>query len=158
VRFDTKSGLQDEQQDKLSTDSIWTSLSGLQQDNLFGLILFRPGVIINTNQPHTQFYYDQVPLQPRANLTFARDQQITTAKGVVIERFAAIEHHPVNQLKSAVWPQSGVHPIGTIQPPGTLEGGDFIAVSKDLAMLGTSLRINFFAARQFMDEDLVGTH
>jgi arginine deiminase len=32
-----------------------------------------------------------------------------------------------------------------------------MAVSKDLAMVGVGLRTNFFAAKQLMDEDLIGT-
>ena len=51
---------------------------------------------------------------------------------------------------------SGLEVIGQIEAPGYLEGGDFTAVSQDLAMLGIGLRSNYDAAHQLMDRDLLG--
>jgi arginine deiminase len=156
VTFDIRPGNQQDRE-KFSTDYVRKSLSRLQQDNLIDLILLRPRVVINADESQTGFRYGQIPLQPLANLTFTRDQQITTARGVVIGRFGAVQRLPENELMCTVWPQIGVNPIGTIRAPGTLEGGDFIPVSKDIAMVGVGLRTNFFAAKQLMDEDLLGT-
>jgi arginine deiminase len=158
VRFDVKVGRHPgDESHKFSTDYIRNSLSRLHQDNLIDLILLRPRVIIDTDESQTGFRYGQIPLQPLANLTFTRDQQITTAKGVVIGRFGAVQRLPENELMRVVWSQLGVAPIGTIRNPGTLEGGDYFAVSKDIAMMGIGLRTNMVAAKQLMDEDLLGT-
>jgi arginine deiminase len=123
VSFDIKPGRAEREQHKLSTEYICTSLLRLEQDHLIDLILLRPRVVIDADASQTGFRYGQIPLQPLANLTFTRDQQITTAKGVVIGRFGAIQRLPENELMGAVWPQLCVNPIGTIQPVGTVEGG-----------------------------------
>jgi arginine deiminase len=158
VSFEIKPGRRsDVEQHKFSTEYIHNSLSRLQQDNLIDLILLRPRVVIDADESQTGFRYGQIPLQPLANLTFTRDQQITTARGVVIGRFGAIQRMPENDLMASVWGQLGVRAIGAIRPPGTLEGGDYFAVSKEIAMMGVGLRTNFFAAKQLMDEDLIGT-
>lgn len=47
--------------------------------------------------------------------------------------------------------------VGEIQVPGFLEGGDFFPAGRDLALVGIGLRSNFEAARQLMDNDLLGT-
>jgi arginine deiminase len=90
-------------------------------------------------------------------LTFTRDPQIVTAKGVVIGRFAAVQRAPERDFMELVWKQLGITPVGMIEEPGTLEGSDFIPVSKDLAFLGVGRSTNMEAAKQLMDKDLVGT-
>lgn len=47
--------------------------------------------------------------------------------------------------------------IGSIDKPGFLEGGDFFPAGEDLALLGVGLRSNYEAAKQLMDQDLLGT-
>ena len=141
---------------KQKIEYIDYSLSNLSANDLIDLILLHPKLLIDVGES-TTFSYDKIPLSPLANLTFTRDQQITTAKGVVIGRFGALQRKPENDLMAAVWPQLGVNPIGRIANPGTLEGGDFIILGKDLAMLGVGLRTNFDAALQLMKNDLLGT-
>ena len=46
--------------------------------------------------------------------------------------------------------------IGEVREPGFLEGGDFFAAGRDLAMVGVGLRSNFEACQQLMEEDLLG--
>nr|AMQ24260.1 arginine deiminase [Trichomonadida sp. LN-2016a] len=105
----------------------------------------------------TSFSYDKLSIAPLANLTFTRDQQITTAKGLVIGRFGAPQRRTENRLMEHVWNQLGVPIIGTIDPPGCLEGGDFIPLSADVCLLGVGLRTNVEAAQQLMQKDLLGT-
>ncbi|OHT06876.1 Amidinotransferase family protein [Tritrichomonas foetus] len=133
------------------------SLSNLSISDLIDLILLHPSISIDVGESSSGFNYNKIPLSPLANLTFTRDQQITTAKGVVIGRFGAIQRKPENDLMAAVWPQIGVNPIGRIKNPGTVEGGDFIILGEDAAMLGVGLRTNMAAAEQLMKEDLLGT-
>ena len=142
---------------KLRKDYIRMSLSKLDKASLIDLILLHPKVTIDADNSSSGFHYSQIPLSPLANLTFTRDQQITTAKGVVIGRFGAIQRLAENQLMKQVWPKIGVNPVGEIRSPGTLEGGDFMPVTKDLAMLGVGLRTNWDAAKQLMERDLLGT-
>jgi arginine deiminase len=52
---------------------------------------------------------------------------------------------------------AGLQVQGRISAPGYLEGGDFFPAGKDLALLGIGLRSNYEAAKQLMDEDLLGT-
>jgi arginine deiminase len=159
VRFDVQPGRRTEtEQDKFTTKYILDSLSLLQADNLIDHILLRPRIVIDSAaESPTGFRYGKIPLQPLANLTFTRDQQITTAKGVVIGRFGAVQRVPENSLMREVWPHLGIEPIYSIEEPGTLEGGDFYAVSKDLAMLGVGLRTNEAGAQQLLCGNYFGT-
>ena len=142
---------------KEKKEYIKYSLSNLSADELVDLILLHPSLTFDVDKSTSRFTYRKIPLSPLANLTFTRDQQITTAKGVVIGRFGAIQRAPENDLMSIVWPQIGVNPIGRIKNPGKLEGGDFIILGKHTSMMGVGLRSNFYAAQQLMNEDLLGT-
>lgn len=51
---------------------------------------------------------------------------------------------------------AGMQVVGEIEAPGYLEGGDFFAAGRDLAILGIGLRSNLEAAQQLMDKDLLG--
>ncbi|KAH0785903.1 Amidinotransferase family protein [Histomonas meleagridis] len=133
------------------------SLSNLSANDLIDLILLHPSITIDVDKPTGHFTYQNIPLSPLANLTFTRDQQITTAKGVVIGRFGAFQRAPENDLMAYVWPQIGVNPVGRISNPGRLEGGDFIILGKHTSMMGIGLRSNMEAANQLMREDLLGT-
>jgi arginine deiminase len=101
--------------------------------------------------------YGNLKVSPLANLTFTRDQQITTGKGVVIGRFGAVKRIPENELMRVVLEKLGVKAIGRIESPGTLEGGDFIPINKTLALCGVGLRTNMSAIFQLMNQDLIGT-
>ena len=147
----------DELRHKEQRQYIDYSLSNLSISDLIDLILLHPSISIEVNGSSEGFKYSRIPLSPLANLTFTRDQQITTAKGVVVGRFGAIQRMPENDLMAAVWPKIGVKPVGRIENPGTLEGGDFIILGEDCAMLGVGLRTNMSAAEQLMKKDLLGT-
>jgi arginine deiminase len=142
---------------KMTNSYIKESLSRLDKDDLIDLIFLHPRLAIDVDSSSSGFKYDTIPLSPLANLTFTRDQQITTAKGVVIGRFGAIQRLPENDLMQIIWPGLGVNPIGRISIPGRLEGGDFIPISKKFAMCGVGLRTNWTAMHQLMNEDLLGT-
>nr|AMQ24251.1 arginine deiminase [Lacusteria cypriaca] len=142
---------------KMKRDYIDFSLSRLSKDHLIDLIFLHPSVYIDVIPgSSTGFNYSQLPLAPLANTVFTRDQQITTAKGVVIGRFGAQQRLSENDLMEIVWPQLGIKPIGRIEAPGTIEGGDFIPLSTDCMLLGTGLRTNMSAAMQLMNRDLLG--
>jgi arginine deiminase len=142
---------------KLTIDYIRESISGLNKDHLIDLLLLNPRILIDANDSPTGFQCQEIPLSPLSNLVFTRDQQMATANGVVIGRFSVPQRAPETDLMSLIWPQLGISTLGTIAPPGTLEGGDFIPVNSDLSLLGIGRRSNFAAARQLMDNHWVGT-
>ena len=158
VNFSLSPGIPNSEiQQKLKRNYLDFSLSKLSKDHLIDLLFLHPSLIIDVDKKSsTGFHYDKIPLSPLANTVFTRDQQIITAKGVVIGRFGAMQRLAENDLMSIVWPQLGVTPVGRIEPPGTIEGGDFIPLSQDCMMLGVGLRTNMNAAHQLMDKDLLG--
>ena len=160
VDFSMTPGLPNKEfQEKLKREYLDFSLSKLSKDHLIDLIFLHPSLTIDVDHTSsTGFHYDKIPLSPLANTVFTRDQQITTAKGVVIGRFGAQQRRDENELMSFVWPQLGIQPIGRIESPGTIEGGDFIPLSTDCMMLGVGLRTNMNAAHQLMNKDLLGCH
>lgn len=159
LSFDLQPGSPNEEQKKqIKKEYIDYSLSRLSKDHIIDLIFMHPSVKIDVDHnSSTGFHYETLPLRPLANTVFTRDQQITTAKGVVIGRFGAQQRREENKLMNLVWPEIGVEPIGRIHGPGTIEGGDFIPLSEDCAMLGVGLRTNMAAAKQLMNQDLLGT-
>lgn len=96
-------------------------------------------------------------IEPLSNLVYTRDQQITTAKGVVMGRLRSPQRGLEVALMRFCFDKLGVPVEGEVAAPGYLEGGDFVPVSRDLCMLGVGLRSNAEAAKQLMDRDLLGT-
>ena len=142
----------------MNRDYFDYSLSKLNKDHLIDLLMLHPSVTIKVDHSSTGFSVTEIPVSPLSNFIFTRDQQITTANGVVIGRFAKEQRSFENDLMLTVWKQLGINPIGRLQNPALLEGGDFFPLSPDLSMLGVGLRTNFEAARQLMKDDLVGTN
>lgn len=147
----------DKIQNKMMREYFNYSLSRLNKDHLIDLLFLHPSVTITVDNSSTGFSVTEMPVSPLSNLVFTRDQQITTAKGVIIGRLAAPQRKFENFLMEAVWRQLGITPYARINEPGVLEGGDFIPIGPDLALLGVGQRTNFSAARQLLREDLIGT-
>jgi arginine deiminase len=110
---------------------------------------------IDINSLDKSFNYDYIHLRPLSNLTFCRDQQITTSKGVVMGKFFPIQRAAENFLLKEIWKALKVPIIGETKVPCTLEGGDFIPL-KDYSLLGVGLRTNFLSAKYLMEENLIG--
>lgn len=142
---------------KISPEYIDYSLSNLSKHDLLDLILLNPSVSISVDNSSTGFSCKTIPVSPLSNMLFTRDQQIATAKGVVIGRFNAIQRTAETALMSAVLPLIGVEPVGHVHEPGHLEGGDFIPLDSTTAFLGIGLRTTDDAARQLMKNDFIGT-
>jgi len=119
-------------------------------------------LLVNPNVELTPSYRDtglraSYRFSPLSNLVYTRDQQITTAKGIVLGKLRSSQRALEVALLGFCLCKLGLSLIGEIVEPGFLEGGDFIPASKDLALLGIGLRSNYEAARQLMDQDLLGT-
>jgi len=90
------------------------------------------------------------------NLVYVRDQQIITQKGVVIGRFNASVREVEEKIMRQVFVNLGVNIIGNVPNNCLLEGGDFMILKPELAVLGIGMRTNFEAACYLMENDLIG--
>eukprot|EP00033_Pygsuia_biforma_P002623 GCRY01002903.1.p1 GENE.GCRY01002903.1~~GCRY01002903.1.p1 ORF type:complete len:430 (-),score=44.77 GCRY01002903.1:78-1367(-) len=134
------------------------NLNYLTKPELVDVILQRPTVVLKKAEKNTPLLTLYTKFNPVGNLVFTRDQQITTAKGVIIGRLAPAQRAPENAIMKTVFQQAGIAVIGEVDgPTATLEGGDFIPVSKDLCLIGEGLRTNMEACEQLMTKDLFGT-
>lgn len=157
-KFEITPGLElDGLKKKMSYKYLDYSLSRLNKDSLIDLLMLHPTVTIKVDGSSTGFSVTEIPVSPLSNFMFTRDQQIATAKGIVMGRYGARQRAFENVLMKSVWNQLGISPIGSIITPGVLEGGDFVPLGYEMAMLGVGLRTNMEAARQLMKNDLIGT-
>jgi arginine deiminase len=88
---------------------------------------------------------------------YTRDQQIVTARGVIMGRLATPQREMETEVMRLVWRALGVPILAEMGEDMFLEGGDFIVHSPDLCFLGVGLRTNMKAARFLMNQDLFGT-
>ena len=141
----------------LSDDYKKTCIEKMDVEQLVEVVLTRPTILLQKADKDTELLVTNYTYEPLVNLIFCRDQQITTAKGVVMGR----PRSPIRQREVEVmqfcFKKLGVPIIGRITSPGTLEGGDFFPCGSDLAMLGIGLRSNMEAAQYLLDNDLFGT-
>lgn len=127
---------------------------------LTSIILTRPTVVLKKSSPSNVLAVSSIQMYPLSNLVFSRDQQIVTAKGLVMGNLCTPQRAPESVLMRKCFEIMGIEKVGTIGTSGyegaTLEGGDFIPFSEDLAFLGVGVRTSYLAARQLMEEDLLG--
>ena len=90
------------------------------------------------------------------NLYFTRDQMITTAKGVVLNRMSLPQRAVEVDIMEFVLKQLGITPIYRVQgKKSTLEGGDFISAGERV-YIGEGLRTNNAAIKELLDNDVFG--
>ena len=89
---------------------------------------------------------------PLANLYFMRDQQAATARGLVLGRPAKEQRAREPAVTRFLWDILGIPVIGTIEAPGTFEGGDFMPMG-EFALVGTGDRTNRDGVSQFLGFD-----
>ena len=144
---------------ELSIKYLDYSLSGLSKNHLIDLLMLHPEVTINVDDTSTGFSVTEVPISPLSNMMFTRDQQIATARGVVMGRFETSQRRFETYLMRAVWKQLGVNVIASCEGASdiSLEGGDFFPVNEDLSILGVGIRTNINAARFLTSSGVLGT-
>lgn len=127
---------------------------------LTSIILTRPTVVLKKNSANCVLAVASIQMYPLSNLVFSRDQQIVTPKGLVMGNLCTPQRAPESLLMRKCFEIMGVPQIGIIGSQGyegaTLEGGDFIPLGEDLAFLGVGVRTSYSAARQLMEQDLLG--
>jgi len=131
------------------------TLAALHPRELVGIILdcptvrLRPSLVANTR------YSASYELSPVMNLYFCRDQQITTAKGVVVGRMNSEQRRVETRIMGFVLRKLGIEPIYEVTGDGRLEGGDFIPCG-DTALIGQGLRTNAEGVRQLLEHQVFG--
>jgi len=109
----------------------------------------RPSVVPNTR------YAASYEISPVMNLYFCRDQQITTARGVVMGHMNSEQRAVETSILRFVLRKLGIEPIYEVTGEGRLEGGDFIPAG-DTAFIGQGLRTNAEGVRQLLEHQVFG--
>ena len=98
--------------------------------------------------------YAHIPRDPQI---FTRDQMICTAKGAVLANLNSAQRAPEVNVVEFCLKKLGISIIGHIEPPGTLEGGDFFPAGPDLCFIGMGIRTNDAAIQNMLKKDMFGT-
>lgn len=131
------------------------TLAALHPRELVSVILqcptvhLRPSLVPNTRYAAS---YDMAPVM---NLYFCRDQQITTARGVVVGRMNSEQRRVETRIMGFVLRKLGIEPIYEVTGEGRLEGGDFLPCG-DTALIGQGLRTNAEGVRQLLEAKAFG--
>lgn len=131
-------------------------LENMGPDQLIDVILTKPTVTVKPSFRDTGVtaHYE---FQPLSNLIFTRDQQITTAKGIVMASLRSPQRQNEIKVMKFCFQKLGINVLGQVDQPGYLEGGDFFPAGEDLCFIGVGLRSNEAAVKQLMEKDYFGT-
>ena len=95
-------------------------------------------------------------VDPVMNLYFTRDQMITTARGVVLNRMKLPQRAVEVDIMEFVLKELGITPIYRVAGKNSnLEGGDFIPAGKRV-YIGEGIRTNAAAIKELLDNDVFG--
>lgn len=133
------------------------ALGALDERSLLDLVLLRPVVRVSRNPDAldaTTRFDARFILKPPSPY-YTRDPLITTRRGVVITRLALAKRQPENDLAAHVLDALGIEPLYRVQPPGTLEGGDFIPCG-DFVLQGQGLLTNEDGVQQCLAHRVYG--
>lgn len=122
---------------------------------LVDIIMTNPTVTVRTSGRDTG-YTAQYSFSPSTNIMFTRDQQITTARGVLMARLRSAQREKEVKVMAFCWEKLGVPVLGHVKE-GFLEGGDFFPCGKDLCFVGVGTRSTYGAVRWIMRQDWFGT-
>ncbi|EAL71243.1 hypothetical protein DDB_G0272182 [Dictyostelium discoideum AX4] len=129
----------------------------MSNEQLVEVILTRPTIRLRKSERDTELLSTEYSFKPLVNLIFQRDQQITTAAGIVLASLSSPIRAPEVQVMKLCFEILGLPIVGEIPEPGKLEGGDFYPVGRDLSLIGVGLRSNFYSVQYMMENDLFGT-
>lgn len=132
-------------------------LSALGVNDLIDIILIGPSVLLASSRHNTPLRIENLSMKPLLNLTFQRDQQIVTNKGLIISKMGSPQRKPETMIMKYCFKKLNIKVLGEIGPEGLLEGGDFIPAGPDLCFIGTGLRTNQVAIDQLLENDWFGT-
>ena len=131
-------------------------IASLHPVELVKIILQQPHVRLETTQGHNTGFTATYRMDPLMNLYFMRDQVVTTAKGLVIGHFNAVQREMETKIARFAYAKLGITPVFEVHDSARLEGGDFIPAG-DVAFIGQGLRTNAEAVKQLLDAQVFGT-
>ncbi|EFC47000.1 predicted protein [Naegleria gruberi] len=141
----------------LTDDYKRECLSTMGVNDLIDIILLGPTVRLVPSSTNTPMRLERLGMRPLLNLTFTRDQQIVTNRGLVICRMGSLQRHQETKILKFCFEKLGYEILGEIKEPGIIEGGDFLVGGADICYIGEGLRTNPDAIRQMLDNDWFGT-
>jgi len=130
--------------------SMEQNAAALDSLHFFTLLLLNPIIEVGWGHPHGGVDVRIPGQEPLANLYFMRDQQAMTDCGLVVARPAKRQRAREPDITRLLWEILGIPIAGTIEEPGTFEGGDFMPMG-EFALLGTGDRTNRAGVSQFLD-------
>jgi hypothetical protein len=134
-----------------------SQIQNMSPETLAQVVLCRPTVTLGKSSFNTPLKVMTVSFRPMSNLVFTRDQQITTARGVVVGRLMAEQRAHEIEVMGVVLQKLGVPLLGHLRAPATLEGGDFFCMGPDICYIGVGLRTNQRAVQELLAKDWCGT-
>jgi N-dimethylarginine dimethylaminohydrolase len=89
----------------------------------------------------------EITFQPRADdvgldSIYVRDASVVCDRGIVLCQMGKARREAEPAAQEAVWRALGCNIIGTIQPPGRLEGGDVVWLDEGTVAVGRGYRTN----------------
>ena len=142
----------------LLCENLRRTIESLDLATLADLVLLRPTLRIGYNEnalDPTSRFRSHYEVNPANNLFYMRDPLMTTAAGCVIGRLRLDVRRIENDIVSRVLEQLGIMPVYRVQPPGFLEGGDFIPCG-DFVLQGQGLLSNADGVGQCLDYRVYG--
>ncbi|MBA4418041.1 MAG: amidinotransferase [Syntrophus sp. (in: bacteria)] len=131
-------------------------IASLHPVELIKIILQQPLVRLETTEGHNTGFKATYWMDPVMNLYFMRDQVMTTAKGLVVGHFNAVQREMETKIVRFAYTKLGITPIFEVYGNARLEGGDFIPAG-EAAFIGQGLRTNGEAIKQLLDAQVFGT-
>uniref|UniRef100_A0A7S4CSE2 Arginine deiminase n=1 Tax=Eutreptiella gymnastica TaxID=73025 RepID=A0A7S4CSE2_9EUGL len=141
----------------MSTEYKRKAVEQLDTFDLIDAIITRPSLTLEKSTRNTPLTSTAYNFSPLTNLVFTRDQQVVTAKGVVLSQLYSKQRAPEVHLIQFCLEKLGIPILGQIPPPGKLEGGDFLPAGKDLCFIGLGIRTNSRAIAHMLHNQWFGT-
>jgi len=129
----------------------------MDTEQLVEIVMTNPTITLVKSDKDTPLTATSFAFKPLCNLTFTRDQQITTAKGIMMGRMSSPQRDMEVEVMKFCFQKLGLPVLGEVPAPGTLEGGDFFPAGEELCLIGLGLRTNSAAVQYVLDHDLWGT-
>ncbi|MCS7087634.1 MAG: arginine deiminase family protein [Thermoflexales bacterium] len=141
-----------------ATQQVTSAIAQLDAETLADLILLRPTLHLEPAQGSDARWSRlraRFGVRPAHSAYYVRDPIITTARGCVITRLDQEDRAAENDIAEHVLQGLGITPIFRVQPPGTLEGGDFIPCG-DFVLQGQGLFTNAEGVKQCLEARVYG--
>jgi arginine deiminase len=134
---------------KEAREQLARGSSSFDEEHYFTILLLNPLIDLEKGKGARAVYVDITARQPLSNLYFMRDQQAITDRGIFVGRMSKPQRRREAVLTSLTWRSMGLRLLHQVEPPGTFEGGDFMAMGR-FALIGMGDRTNRSGVVQLM--------